>query len=1237
MKTHRYSSLLALHIGLAVAAYVPDISEAKDTDVYLKESSVSRDDSPNVMLVFDNSGSMDTAISSTPTYKPSIDYCTADLDTVLGIAGANAGKPSDCADVSNRIYWSFSGGVPSISSNTWFLSSKNHCEDSKTALSTGEGGSYGSSKIAGFTTSGSKYSWGSIKEKTDSAITFVDCQPDGSNSDGYPVGTSQSSNTLSAAYVTKSPAFNWDSFASDTNPTLYSGNYMNYKANTALTVTRTRLEVAKDAVKAIIDSNPNVRFGLTVFNYNDSSGPDGGRVLMRVDTMDAARRTTMKSVVDSLTAATWTPLAETMWEVYRYFSGGTVAYGNPSPTQSPEQDSCAQNVSNTACDNGGVYNAISAGDSAYNDGDYIAPFKYECQTGYVIYVTDGDPTNDSAADSDITSLIGKSCDGTSCLDDVAGWMKNNDVYGGLSGKQHVRTFTIGFGAGISADGQALLKETGITDGGGNYYAAEDAASLAVSIQSALTEITSSNVSFTSPSLSINAFNKLYNRDDVYFALFQPSEAVAWTGNLKRFKLCTASDTSVDNCAYGEVIDANKYRAIDGQTSKIKSTAVSYWSSAADGGEVTLGGAGAEITDNTKVPRALYTYRGTYPDRVTTPTATATPVEILPTTGNSVYDAAIADPTILGLPATASASDVTNLINWMRGQDAYDADADTDTTETRSWNFADPLHSRPVALTFGAVPDASGKPDPTKPIIKLFVGTNEGYLRIINYDTGEEEWAFVPSELLSQQGTLSLGTDGDHTYGLDDSPAFLVEDDNNDGVIDVADGDKVLMFIGMRRGGRNLYAFDLTPTSKMTTTATKLTPKLIWAIRGGVDADYALLGQTWSRPKVTHIRAKCKSTGCATTDSQSRPVLIFGGGYDVGQDNSIPAGPDGTGNAIFIVDPDTGQRIWWASSDAGATLALPGMTYSIPSEVATADSDGDGFSDRIYVGDTGGQIWRIDIGDLIDLNSNGGTDGYVFADVGCTGSTRPSCSATTVQHRKKFFYPPDVVSANDPNFAANPLYDLVTIASGDREDPLDLLTSTSSPVEEAVHNRIYAFRDYNYGKGVPSTKPAAITESTLTDTTTTDLSALTGTALDNARASNGWYIDLKESSAITLPNGLNTVWVGEKGLAKTTVFAGVLYVTTFTPANSSTAKVTCQANEGVAKVYAMNYLSSGAVYDYNGDKTYDRFSIVGGGIPSEVVIAIREGGVTALIGTSGGAAQTQVNSNQPRYRTFWFDE
>jgi type IV pilus assembly protein PilY1 len=725
------------------------------------------------------------------------------------------------------------------------------------------------------------------------------------------------------------------------------------------------------------------------------------------------------------------------------------------------------------------------------------------------------------------------------------------------------------------------------------------------------------------------------------------------------------------------------------SNKIKDTAVSYWSASADGSDVNLGGAGAEITNDTVVPRTLHTYIGSYSGLDSA--SPATPVAVVATSGNTVYDAAINDPTILGLTDTSGSASTTNttdtravtqLINWMRGRDAYDDDGDCDEsldladpanasnsciTESRPWNFADPLHSRPVAFTFGAEL-TGGNPDPTKPVIKLFIGTNDGMIRMINNSTGAEEWAFIPKELLVNQRELANNDPGDHIYGLDDSPAFLVNDLDNDGVIEPAAGDKVFMYIGMRRGVNqntpvprgNIYAFDVTPTATMDEQSDTVAPKLIWVIEGG-SGDYAQLGQTWSRPRVARIRAKCNpSSECddldpATDDSESRMVLIFGGGYDPDQDNANP-GTDSMGNAIYIADPYTGERIWWASSDTGASLVLSKMHFSIPAEVTAMDTNGDKSVDRLYVSDTGGQIWRIDLGDQIGDSGDGDSYGYVFADVGCdsTGATQRVhdaagvCPAgTTDQGRRKFFYPPDVAQVMDTTYSTDANYDLVTIGSGDREDPLDLLTSTPT-ADYPVKNRIYAFRDYDYQSGAPAsmlaatpTTPSPLSEFGMYDATANLLGSSDTTvkqaAIDDIKTSKGWYIDLVEPSAVTLLNGLDSTWAGEKALAKTLVFGGVLYVTTFLPANQDSVAAACTPNEGEARAYAINYLTAEPVYDQNGDGTLDRFVSIGGGIPSEVVIVIRDGGVTGLVGTSGGAAGVTVDSELPRYRTYWYDE
>ncbi|MGK0227656.1 MAG: type IV pilus assembly protein PilY1 [Gammaproteobacteria bacterium] len=62
-----------------------------------------------------------------------------------------------------------------------------------------------------------------------------------------------------------------------------------------------------------------------------------------------------------------------------------------------------------------------------------------------------------------------------------------------------------------------------------------------------------------------------------------------------------------------------------------------------------------------------------------------------------------------------------------------------------------------------------------------------------------------------------------------------------------------------------------------------------------------------------------------------------------------------GNAIYIVNAQTGELIWKADRNK-----FSDMDYSITSDVRVLDIDADGLTDRLYVGDMGGQVWRFDI-------------------------------------------------------------------------------------------------------------------------------------------------------------------------------------------------------------------------------------------------------------------------------------
>jgi type IV pilus assembly protein PilY1 len=1214
MNTERILSAHYLLLAASLALALSAAAYGKDTDVYLKAPGISRDDSPNVLIILDNSGSMESnSITSFPPYDATVTY-TGSYDNT-------------------KVYWSTTSSLPGSGTSRWFPASNNKCTASLANLgsSAGATGYYASDTIVGWiwktsggNTSSTQGRWNDLSggNNTDGNAKMADVECAQDNPADATAGTyltdSSNSNLAYGSRYTSTSA-NALQFSNYTKPTLYSGNYLNFKANPPGATSQTRMQIAKDAVKTIIDANKGVRFGLMVFNRNNST-PHGGRVLAHVDNMDDARRTSMKAMVDTITGyadaaqtqQNYTPLSETMWEAYRYLSGSTVTYGNPSPAQVPAQDLCAQDT--TACT---------------QTGTYVSPFSLACQKAYVIIVTDGDPTNDDDADAAIGALPGIGTINGNPLDELAGWMNTHDVYADFAGNQTVVTYTVGFDTGISASGLQLLQDTA-AKGGGSYHSATNGSELATALQGAIIDALQVTTSFTAPALSVNAFNTLFNRDDVYFAMFKPSSKERWNGNVKKYSLC--KDTSATpTCKYGEIIDQNGVPAVDITTLRIKDSATSYWSSVVDGSEVNKGGAGSHVA--TYASRKVYTYTGGFDTNGITPTGG--PIDLTTTAHEVATTNAALTQAMLGVSTT---TDRDNIINWIRGQDVFDEDQNTVTAEDRVWRFYDPVHSRPVIVNYGG--------SSSSPILKVFVGTNDGMIHMINENTGVEEWAFLPPDLLPNQQSLASDSDGDHTWGMDNTPSFDIQDksrdgsgnivDIPDGIINPGDGDYVHMYFSMRRGGRNIYALDVTPTATLTSvTATGgINPKLMWVIRGGTSTGYAALGQTWSQPLIRTIRMGTGAGSGTTAESALTKVALFAGGYDPTNDLQIPAPTTSQGNAIFIANASTGERIWWASgASSGADLQLNNMDYSIPSDLTPLDSNGDSAVDRIYVGDLGGQVWRIDLSPTLRQGNNGGSSGYVFADLACTSGSRPSCAGTPLQDRRRFFYPPDIAQVSDSIYGSPsaPKYDIVTIASGDREDPLDFLTENQTPTQTPVHNRIYALRDFKIdamSTGGSITYPASIKDANLYDATSSALQTATGTAIaaSGIQTSSGWYVDLVDSGG---------AWIGEKSLARTSIFGGTLYVTTFTPASPTTGKVTCAANEGLGTLYALNILDGAASMDLNGDGTVDssdRQVNVGGGIPSEHVIVIREGGNSDLVGTSAPGA---VNKNLQRAKTYWF--
>ncbi len=997
-------------------------------------------------------------------------------------------------------------------------------------------------------------------------------------------------------------------------------------------------------------------------------------------------RETLVEIIDDLPASGATPIQETLYEAARYWRGESMEFGDSragsrtSRISHPgsyctSENNCRGAKENdggtTPTDGFGVYTPSGCNVSVNpNDSDcasqviehddnsaearYISPFSSDltCANNYQVLLTDGSANSGNDNYGAIRSLIGGvgSCyannstfketgdaaktytSSEDCSVDLAEYLATNDqstatVGENLANDQIVKTYTIGFNLDNVSTTQFIKDMANLGEGG--FYEANTAGQLVDVFTTILTDVKSDPTSFVSPSLATNAFNRLLSRDEVYFGLFTPALSASWYGNMKKYNICV---DSAEGCDIGEILDANGDEAIDGTDSKFKDTAQSIWSGAIDGRATTSGGAGAEITDHTA--QIVYT------DKISTgqaPTNTALDTAGYKLTSTTWDDTELGTmrSSICPTPSTTGGSECEDRMLWLLGKKIV-TDADNDVSANQRWSVNDVLHSSPSVITYGGADDGSnggtaGDGEIDVFYDKVLYGTNDGMLHFVNGTTGAEEWRYIPSDFWAQQQTQYLNAQGDHTYGLDVTPTIWAVDNDGDGNIEPASGDTVKAFVATRRGGNYIYALDLTAT--VTTTTTQVVPKFIWKIQGG-SGDYARLGQTWSKPELTTISISDGGGGLTTKD-----VLIFGGGYDTSLDDPNVYDPadnsnnDFLGNAIFITDPTNGTVIVSISgASSGADIEVSDMSFSIPSRIRTIDTDGDGDTDRLYVGDTGGQVWRVDLDPFIDPASTSPEADTIV------GKLADVSGATAVTERR-FYEPPAVVQVRDETFSSTSEYDYVLIGTGYRAHPLNSDTQ----------DRFYAFRDRviqsfvedndadtvpdydadgdnvaESADGYPVGGGTAFTGSTLVDVTSVPLDA-TDSATQNG---DGWYYDFTSAGT-----------AAEKVLSAPTVTAGAVVFTTFKP---STASVTdpCVGGVGDAAAYNFNILSANAALDWDGDGDIDlddRKLGLGGGIPSDVVPVFTKEGVVGIVGIEGGASQLGVLSGLPRFRTYWYEE
>jgi len=466
------------------------------------------------------------------------------------------------------------------------------------------------------------------------------------------------------------------------------------------TDTRMRIRVARKSVTGIIDGfSDTVKMGL--FNFNTD---DGGRLRSTIKDLGiGSNATNLKNTVNNQVASTWTPLAESLAEIWRYYQGANSFYPN-------------------------------------NPGTHTSPCDLWCRENFVIVMTDGEPTQDTMEYSGIDPLRGDwdedgddpgsyASSGTDYLDDVAKYMYDHDARPDLETDQNVQTFTIGF----TTAGQAntLLNNTAI-NGHGDFYTANNYDQLLQAFQDILFQIMEQSTSFSPMSAPKQS---LASGSRGYIATFVPKNVASlWQGHLKCFKLEDNGDFHL--APDGEPIETDGWM---------------YWDAAVQLNSRTDTGTGGSFPATSSGDRTIFTWiDGAREMFIKTNTDISQSDLGVASAGerNNIFDVirGTTDPNGFGykLGDTFHFNPliVSIPIKWKGAMDASYKD------------FYDYYSG-----------DANGSyPGNTPREEVAYLGANDGMLHCFRISDGEELWAFIPSAGLKKLNNIA--TNNSHDYFVD---------------------------------------------------------------------------------------------------------------------------------------------------------------------------------------------------------------------------------------------------------------------------------------------------------------------------------------------------------------------------------------------------------------------------------------------------------------------------------------
>lgn len=668
-------------------------------------------------------------------------------------------------------------------------------------------------------------------------------------------------------------------------------------------------------------------------------------------------------------------------------------------------------------------------------------------------------------------------------------------------------------------------------GGGKYFAARNEEAILDALKEIMVEIQAVNSTFASTSLPVNATNRSQNENAVFIGMFRPDRDAKprWFGNLKRYKL-------IESGSAIELGDVAGNLAVNSLTGFVTPCAISYWTSDSGtywrgmginpdpAGTCTAGG----FNKYSDAPDGPFVEKGGAAQilrqgNVAAGTGASQAVNRQMFTLSGGAFAAL---------STANSGLDANLVKFLRGEDVNGEKSGVAVATTRPSIHGDVIHSRPLPINYGSAG------------VTVFYGANDGTLRAVNSTSGVERWSFIAPEFFPRLSRLQSNLPLVSYPGMPDdiTPVPTRKDyffDGSIGVYQNATSSKVWIFPTMRRGGRMIYAIDVStpdsPVYKWKAGCPNLDNDT------GCSAGMAGIGQTWSTPSVAFLKGYQEG---------SKPVLVVGGGYDRCEDadTTNPSCTGGKGGWIYVLDADTGELIRSFQTER-----------AVASDIALVDIDNDGKPDHAYAGDTGGNLYRVDFTSTLATR----------LPLAPANWSRRMVARTSGDGRK-FLFAPALLAAQGNVYLA--------LGSGDREHPL-----YAHYAYEGVQNRFYVYKDELAraadADAIDLDEDASMANYSASSSCDTPL-VLPGNGL------RGWFMNLAQ---------------GEQVVTSSLIAGGMVTFSTNRPIPPVAG--TCTTMLGEARGYWLNLLNASGAINVPGSCGGTRSSaFVGGGLPPSPVLA-----------------------------------